>query len=164
MLQCTEMNMWLERFWRSGLILAKSPAKTCTLPPNCRRWVSVIFSVVKKCEEFRNKRDHALMLACTFGVRDEGHLLWRLTELFFFTFIYVSGNRASTVEKYLKKSLADLELSYIDLYLIHTPFAVPDTDGDFHRQENGDLVLDTESNHVETWKVHLHFFLSLEYC
>jgi len=74
-------------------------------------------------------------------------------DLFITTKLPPMGNRASTVEKYLKKSLADLELSYIDLYLIHTPFALPDTDGDFHRHENGDLILDTESNHIETWKV-----------
>lgn len=64
------------------------------------------------------------------------------------------GNRASSVEKYLRNSLADLKLDYIDLYLIHTPFAVPDiTDGQFQKHENGDLVLDLESNHIETWKV-----------
>lgn len=65
------------------------------------------------------------------------------------------GNRASSVEKYLKNSLADLQLSYIDLYLIHVPFCMPDTDGDFHRHENGDIVLDTAINHVDTWKVRL---------
>lgn len=57
------------------------------------------------------------------------------------------------MEKYLLRSLADLQVSCLDLYLIHTPFAVPDTDGEFLREENGDIVLDTATNHLETWKV-----------
>lgn len=65
----------------------------------------------------------------------------------------ITGNRASSVEKYSKQSMADLQLSYIDLYLIHCPFAMPDTDGDFHRDANGDLILDTETNFLDTWKV-----------
>lgn len=71
-----------------------------------------------------------------------------------FTFhLHISGNRASCVEKYLRKSLDDLQLSYVDMYLIHTPFGVPETDGDFKRHPNGDIVIDAETNHIETWKV-----------
>lgn len=65
----------------------------------------------------------------------------------------IAAMRPSSVEKYLKKSLSDLQISYADLYLIHCPFGVPDTDGDFQREPNGDLVLDTETDHVATWKV-----------
>lgn len=39
------------------------------------------------------------------------------------------------------------------MYLIHTPFGVPETDGDFQRHANGDIVLDIDTNHIETWKV-----------
>lgn len=76
--------------------------------------------------------------------------------------LLIPANRASSVEKYLKKSLADLQLSYIDLYLIHCPFAMPDTDGDFHREANGDLVLDTETDHLVTWKVNIFLILILQ--
>lgn len=64
------------------------------------------------------------------------------------------GNRASCVEKCLRQSLEDLQLSYVDMYLIHTPFGVPETDGDFKRHANGDIVLDVDTNHIEIWKVH----------
>lgn len=73
-----------------------------------------------------------------------------------------TGNRPSSVEKYLNNSLADLQLSYIDLYLIHVPFAVPETDGDFQREANGDIVLDMETDHLATWKVsHFNTFFSV---
>lgn len=68
--------------------------------------------------------------------------------------IILTGNRASCVEKYLRQSLEDLQLSYVDMYLIHTPFGVPETDGDFKRHANGDIVLDVDTNHIETWKVY----------
>lgn len=63
------------------------------------------------------------------------------------------GNRASCVEKFLKGSLADLQLSYVDMYLIHTPFAVPETEGEFQRDSDGDIILDSETSHTATWKV-----------
>lgn len=62
------------------------------------------------------------------------------------------GNRASDVEKCLKNSLSDLQLDYLDLYLIHVPFAVPFTQGPFEKDENGDIV-QSDTDHVETWKV-----------
>lgn len=74
-------------------------------------------------------------------------------DLFITTKLPPNGNRAATVEKYLKRSLEALQLDYIDLYLIHVPFAVPDTDGQFLAGEDGNLLLDTETSHVKTWKV-----------
>lgn len=53
----------------------------------------------------------------------------------------------------MKRSLNDLNLSYIDLYLIHVPFGVPENEGDFLREPNGDIVLDLETDHVAIWKV-----------
>lgn len=74
-------------------------------------------------------------------------------ELFIVTKLPPQGNRASTVEKYLRTSLEDLKLSYVDLYLIHTPFTVPELVGnDFVRDENGHIKPDTTSDHIDTWK------------
>lgn len=74
------------------------------------------------------------------------------SDLFITTKLPPFGNRAADVEKCLKKSLADLELEYLDLYLIHVPFAVPYTEGPLLKEKNGDLVL-SDTDHVETWKV-----------
>lgn len=63
------------------------------------------------------------------------------------------GNFAINVEKFVRKSLEDLQLDYIDLYLIHTPFAMPEIEnGPPKTDENGDLVL-ADTDHIATWKV-----------
>lgn len=64
--------------------------------------------------------------------------------------------RPESVEKLLKRSLNDLNLSYIDLYLIHVPFGVPENEGGFLREPNGDIVLDLETDHVAIWKVRIY--------
>lgn len=74
------------------------------------------------------------------------------SELFVTTKLPPFGNRAADVEKCLKSSLADLQLDYLDLYLIHVPFAVPYTEGPFEKHENGDLIL-SDTDHNQTWKV-----------
>lgn len=76
----------------------------------------------------------------------------RREDLFITTKLPVSGNRAEDVERCLKQSLADLQLQYLDLYLIHVPFAVPWTDGPFTFEENGNVV-QSETDHIKTWKV-----------
>jgi len=73
-------------------------------------------------------------------------------DLFITTKLPPPANRPSCVEKTLRNSLEDLQLSYIDMYLIHTPFAVPETGGDFERDENGDIKVDDTTDHVEIWK------------
>lgn len=73
-------------------------------------------------------------------------------DLFIVTKLPPQGNRASSVEKYLKTSLADLQLSYVDLYLIHTPFTVPEVTGDFRRDEDGSIILENDTDHITTWK------------
>jgi len=74
-------------------------------------------------------------------------------DLFITTKLPDHGNRPESVEKNLKKSLADLNLAYIDLYLIHVPFGFPEsTDGQPLREPNGDLVLDLATDHVAVWK------------
>lgn len=65
------------------------------------------------------------------------------------------GNRPESVEKNLKKSLADLNLSYVDLYLIHVPFGFPESESGPLRHPNGDLVLDLTTDHVAVWKVRI---------
>lgn len=68
---------------------------------------------------------------------------------------FSAGNRPGDVEKNLKKSLADLNLEYVDMYLIHVPFAFPASDEGMMRHPNGDVVLDETTDHVAIWKVRI---------
>ena len=77
-------------------------------------------------------------------------------EIFVVTKLPGSCNRPNLVVPCLKKSLSTLKLSFIDLYLIHTPISrVPlgddilDSNGKL--DENGDEIMD-DINPVDTWK------------
>lgn len=61
---------------------------------------------------------------------------------------------ADDVENQLKISLADLNLSYVDLYLIHLPFSFKvDPNVAPLKHSNGDCVLNENIDHVAIWKV-----------
>lgn len=88
---------------------------------------------------------------------DSGRL--KRSDLFITTKLPFFGNRASDVEKCLKKSLEDLQLEYLDLYLIHVPFAVPFVDGPPFMMKDDGEIMTTETDHLETWKVRREAFM-----
>lgn len=69
--------------------------------------------------------------------------------------IFTTGaDRPDLVELTLRKSLADLQLDYVDLYLIHTPITVVvDEKGAFKHHEDGTVVVDPSTDLVAIWKV-----------
>ncbi|KAJ0173726.1 hypothetical protein K1T71_010875 [Dendrolimus kikuchii] len=75
-------------------------------------------------------------------------------DLFITTKLPHVGNRAADVRKFLDLQLSRLQMAYVDLYLIHVPFAFhcdPDKLTPIIKQ-NGEYDLDTETNHLTTWK------------
>ncbi|XP_001602440.2 aldo-keto reductase family 1 member A1-B [Nasonia vitripennis] len=62
------------------------------------------------------------------------------------------GNRPQSVETYLKRSLKDLGLDYVDMYLIHTPFAVKEGENLSSKQDKDGNDLFDDVDHKALWK------------
>lgn len=75
------------------------------------------------------------------------------SDVFVVTKLPPVANRAEDVEKWIEKSLGDLQLEYLDLYLIHTPFGFAKSDGyELYPLDDDDLVkLDYGTDHVKVW-------------
>uniref|UniRef100_A0A1I8Q3N3 NADP-dependent oxidoreductase domain-containing protein n=1 Tax=Stomoxys calcitrans TaxID=35570 RepID=A0A1I8Q3N3_STOCA len=73
-------------------------------------------------------------------------------ELFVTTKLPPTANLPECVETTLRNSLNDLQLDYVDLYLIHTPFGAFFENGDIKRKENGEVVINPATDHIAVWK------------
>ncbi|XP_068155947.1 1,5-anhydro-D-fructose reductase-like [Drosophila tropicalis] len=73
-------------------------------------------------------------------------------ELYIVTKLPLTLNRPHEVESTFKKSLGLLQLDYVDLYLIHTPFTVfANEDGSIKKDKDGLVMVDPTTDHVATW-------------
>lgn len=59
----------------------------------------------------------------------------------------------------IKKSLKNLQLDYLDMYLVHGPFSFIDGDEFLPKDENGKIIMDLDTDHVTLWKVGIHNFI-----
>lgn len=75
-------------------------------------------------------------------------------ELFITTKLPHFGNRPSDVERFIKLSLEKLGLDYLDMYLIHMPFAfkLDENTCTAATNEDGSYILDLDTDPVSVWK------------
>jgi alcohol dehydrogenase (NADP+) len=73
-------------------------------------------------------------------------------DIFVTTKLWNSNHRPERVEPAFEASLDRLRLNYLDLYLIHTPFAFQPGDEQDPRDQNGEIVYDHEVTLLDTWK------------
>jgi alcohol dehydrogenase (NADP+) len=73
-------------------------------------------------------------------------------DIFVTTKLWNSNHRPERVEPAFEASLVRLGLQYLDLYLIHTPFAFQPGDNHDPRDQNGNVLYDYDVTLLDTWK------------
>ncbi|XP_063231518.1 aldo-keto reductase family 1 member A1-like [Bacillus rossius redtenbacheri] len=74
-------------------------------------------------------------------------------ELFVVTKLPPTGNRADRVDKYLARSLENLRLEHVDLYLVHVPFGFQERGDELHpAAEDGSILAELDTDHASLWK------------
>jgi aldehyde reductase len=72
--------------------------------------------------------------------------------LFITTKLWNTNHRPERVMPAFEASLVRLGLTYLDLYLIHTPFAFQPGDNQDPRDQNGDVLYDSDVTLLDTWR------------
>ena len=73
-------------------------------------------------------------------------------DIFVTTKLWNTNHRPERVEPAFEASLGRLRLNYLDLYLIHTPFAFQPGDEYDPRDQNGDVLYDRDVTLLDTWR------------
>jgi diketogulonate reductase-like aldo/keto reductase len=73
-------------------------------------------------------------------------------DVFVATKLWNTNHRPERVKPAFEASLKKLQLDYLDLYLIHTPFAFQPGDVQDPRDSSGNVIYDTGVTLLETWK------------
>src|SRR5215813_9218793 len=98
-------------------------------------------------ERYKNEREVGEALQA--GLAAEG--LTR-DDIFVTTKLWNTNHRPERVAPAFEASLERLQLSYLDLYLIHTPFAFQAGDEQDPRDEGGNVLYDRDITLLDTWK------------
>ena len=98
-------------------------------------------------ERYRNEREVGEALQT--GLAAEGVAR---KDAFITTKLWNTNHRPERVEPAFDASLQRLRLEYLDLYLIHTPFAFQPGDDHDPRDQNGNVLYDNGVTLLDTWR------------
>ncbi|XP_075066578.1 aldo-keto reductase family 1 member C15-like isoform X3 [Mixophyes fleayi] len=91
----------------------------------------------------------------------------RREDLFYTGKLWSTFHAPALVRPALEESLQNLQLEYMDLFIIHLPLGMKPGDDPFPMDENGQLIFH-HSDLRDTWEVECHIYLSqrklLEFC
>jgi diketogulonate reductase-like aldo/keto reductase len=73
-------------------------------------------------------------------------------DVFVATKLWNNNHRPARAKRALEASLKRLQLDYVDLYLIHTPFAFQPVDEQDPRDANGNVIHDRAVTLLDTWR------------
>src|ERR1700729_4264339 len=97
-------------------------------------------------ERYRNEREVGEALQAGLGARGIAR-----EDIFVTTKLWNTNHRPERVEPAFEASLDRLGINYLDLYLIHTPFAFQPGDEQDPRDQNGNIIYDRGVTLPETW-------------
>ena len=98
-------------------------------------------------ERYRNEREVGTALQSGLAAGNIAR-----EDIFVTTKLWNSNHRPERVEPAFEASLERLGLKYLDLYLIHTPFAFQPGDNQDPRDQNGNVIYDQGVTLLDTWK------------
>jgi aldehyde reductase len=98
-------------------------------------------------ERYRNEREVGQALHAALGAGAVAR-----DDLFLTTKLWNSNHRPERVGPAFQASLERLGLDYLDLYLIHTPFAFQPGDEQDPRDQAGNVIYDRAVTLLETWR------------
>lgn len=98
-------------------------------------------------ERYRNEREVGEALRTRIGAKGVAR-----QDVFMTTKLWNNNHRPERVESALDASLDRLGLDYLDLYLMHTPFAFQSGDDQDPRNANGDILYDHGVALLDTWQ------------
>src|SRR3954465_4849724 len=98
-------------------------------------------------ERYRNEREVGTALQAALSARELSR-----EDIFVTTKLWNSNHRPERVEPAFNASLDRLGLDYLDLYLIHTPFAFQPGDEQDPRDEHGAILYDRGVTLLDTWR------------
>jgi alcohol dehydrogenase (NADP+) len=125
-----------------------------TLIPDAARTISATTDALEAgfrhfdcAERYRNEREVGGALQAGLaagGIARE--------DVFVTTKLWNSNHRPERVEPAFEASLDRLRLNYLDLYLIHTPFAFEPGEEQDPRDQDGNVLYDREVTLLDTWR------------
>src|SRR5215469_8264662 len=105
------------------------------------------FRLLDASERYRNEKEVGEAMQDVFKA---GKI--KREEVFIATKLWNNNHRPERVKPAFEASLNKLQLDYVDLYLIHTPFAFQPGDEQDPRDENGKVIYDEGVTLLDTWR------------
>ena len=124
--------------------LIPDPAETKSATTNALR---VGFRHFDCAERYRNEREVGEALQAEFATGTIAR-----EDVFITTKLWNTNHRPERVEPAFDASLGRLGISYVDLYLIHTPFAFQPGNNMDPRDASGNIIYDRGVSLLETWR------------
>src|SRR6202161_567366 len=105
------------------------------------------FRSLDTAERYRNEKEDGEAMQEVFKA---GKI--KREDVFVATKLWNTNHRPERVKPAFEASLKKLQLDYLDLYLIHTPFAFQPGDAQDPRDANGNVIYDKSVNLSDTWR------------